>query len=274
MAEHNESVSCASSTVAFVTGASRGIGRLIATSLAGAGATVVGFARPSDDLDSLGSAAGVWPIPLDVTDPKAVTETFVDAVGEVGAPTLLVTCAGSVDGLGPIATADPERWWRAVTVDLRGTMLCAQAALSTMLARRTGRIVTVYGNLGDDGREHVSAFAAGKAGVARLTETLATELDGTGVVAVCIHPGFVHTPMTEHLASSAEGQRWLPEFGRRAQEKWGDGMNAITLVRRIIAGEADALTGRIVYVGDDLASLESRCRIDADSHRLRIRTFQ
>lgn len=203
-----------SSTVAFVTGASRGIGRLIATSLADDGASVVGIARPSDELRSLSNGrAPVFPVPLDVTDPDAVVAAFGRAVDEVGAPTLLVSCAGSIDALGPVATADPERWWRTVTVDLRGTMLCARAALSTMLPRGAGRIVTVYGNLGDDGRAHLSAFAAAKAGVVRFTETLASELAGTGVVAVCMHPGLVHTPMTEHIASGADGQRWMPGFG-------------------------------------------------------------
>ncbi len=87
-----------------------------------------------------------------------------------------------------------------------------------------------------------------------------------------IHPGFVHTPMTEHLASSSEGRQWLPEFGQRAPEHWGDGTSAVTLVRRIIAGEADALAGRLVHVGDDLAALTSRCHDDAELRRLRIRS--
>lgn len=79
-----------------------------------------------------------------------------------------------------------------------------------MIQQGAGRIVTVYGNLGDDGTGNVSAFAAAKAAIARFAETLATELEGTGVVALCMHPGFVHTPMTEHLASSSDGRRWLP----------------------------------------------------------------
>ncbi|MCP4962999.1 MAG: SDR family oxidoreductase, partial [Actinomycetia bacterium] len=211
-----------SASVAYVTGASRGIGRLLATALAEAGASTVGFARPSDDLDSLsGQAAPVVPVPMDVTDPVSVASGFLEAIEAVGPPTLMVTCAGSMDALGPIAIVDPERWWNAVTVDLRGTMLCARAAVSLMLEQGAGRIVTVYGNLGDDGREHVSAFAAAKAGIARFTETLATELDETGVLAVCVHPGFVQTAMTEHLASGVEGRQWLPAFGQRARDHWG-----------------------------------------------------
>ncbi len=270
VAMHNVVMGDASDTVAYITGASRGIGRLVATSLADDGARVAAFARPSDDLDSLGSQVGaVVPIPMDVADPTSVTAAFAKAEEAVGAPTLLVTFAGSMDALGPIASVDPERWWRTVTVDLRGTMLCAQGALSSMLPRGTGRIVTVYGNLGDDGRENVSAFAVAKAGIARFTETLATELAGTGVMAVCMHPGFVHTPMTEHLASSPAGRQWLPEFGHRAANRWGDGASAVDLMRRIVAGDADILTGRVIYAGDDLPALTSASG-DPELHRLRI----
>ena len=254
LVEHNCPMADPSETTAFVTGASRGIGRLISVALADDGARVVGFARPSDELDSLRDERGsIVPIATDVTRPESVRASFARAVDEVGHPTLLVTCAGSIDALGPIVLVDPDRWWDAVAVDLRGTMLCAQAAARSMIEQRTGRIVTVYGNLGDEGAPNVSAFAAAKAATARLTETLATELSGTGVVALCLHPGFVRTPMTEALASSIEGRRWLPEFGEQARMRWGDGRSAVDLVRRIIDGDADHWSGRVIHVGDDLA---------------------
>jgi 2-dehydro-3-deoxy-L-rhamnonate dehydrogenase (NAD+) len=268
MVSMNESTT----TVAYVTGASRGIGRLLATSLAESGAQTVGFARPSKELDSLGvQPAPVVPVAVDVTNPDSVSSAFAQAVEAIGAPTLLVTCAGSIDALGPIATVDPERWWQAVTVDLRGTMLCARAAVSLMLGQGAGRIVTVYGNLGDDGREHVSAFAAAKAAVARFTETLASELDGTGVLAVCVHPGFVRTPMTENLAFGAQGRQWLPAFGQRATDHWGDGASAVDLIHQISAGRADRLAGRVIHVGDDLDALTLSCEDDPNQRRLRLR---
>ncbi len=149
-------------------------------------------------------------------------------------------------------------------------MLCAQSALKWMLPAGFGCIVTVYGNLGDRGSAHVSAFAAAKAGIARFTETLATELEGTGVVAVAMHPGFVRTPMTEHLAASTEGQQWLPEFGQRAEHHWGDGTAAMELLTRITNGEADSLSGRIIHVDDDLAELTLQARRDDRVRHLRI----
>jgi NAD(P)-dependent dehydrogenase (short-subunit alcohol dehydrogenase family) len=265
-------MSNSSKPVAYITGVSRGIGRLLATALAEDGALTVGFARASEDLDSLrDQPTPIVPISMDVTDPASVAAGFSQAVETVGPPSLVVTCAGSIGALGPIATVDPERWWDAVAVDLRGTMVCAQASIQLMLEQGAGRIVTVYGNLGDDGREHVSAFAAAKSGVARFTETLATELAGTGVLAICIHPGFVRTPMTESLAFTEEGREWLPAFGERAPDHWGDGAEAVDLVRRISAGHADALGGRVVQIDDDLQSLTRACESDTDHHHLRLR---
>ncbi len=260
-----------SGTVAYVTGASRGIGRLVATAIAEAGAPTVGFARSSDELDSLRETTRVVPVAMDVADPVAVSSAFAHAVEEVGPPSLLVTCAGSIDALGPIATVDVERWWQAVSVDLRGTMLCARAALPLMLEQGAGRMVTVYGNLGDDGREHVSAFAAAKAAIARFTEILASELDGSGVTALCMHPGFVRTPMTEHLAYSADGRQWLPSFGPGATDRWGDGAGAVDLIGRINVGRADQLAGRVIHVGDDLEQLTFACHDDSNQRRLRLR---
>lgn len=239
--------------------------------LARAGIPVVAVARPSVDLDSLTDEAPTLTVkPADVTDPAAVRAAFDAAVQEVGPPTTVITCAGSIDSLGPVVDVDPDRWWSAVAVDLRGTMLIAQAALKSMLPLGRGRIVTVYGNLGDRGTPNLSAFSAAKAGIARLTETLANEVHGTGVVVVGMHPGFVRTPMTEHLASSEDGRRWVPGFGCRAEQNWGNGDSAVELLDKIMAGAADEMAGRIVHTGDNLAELAVRVAADADLRRLRL----
>jgi len=128
----------------------------------------------------------------------------------------------------------------------------------------------VYGNLGDRQRGNVSAFAVAKAGIARLTESLACELAGTGLRAFAMHPGFVRTPMTERLAWSEQGRAWLPDFGEGAETRWGDGRAAADLVEAIAGGAADELTGRVLWAGDDLTALAARCRADPDYRRLRL----
>jgi len=102
-----------------------------------------------------------------------------------------------------------------------------------MLPAGAGHTVTMYENLGDSGTAHVSAFAAANAGIARFTENLATELDGTDVVALAVHPGLVRTTITEHLARIDDGQQWVPQFSERAEHRWGDGASTIKLLDRI-----------------------------------------
>jgi len=261
--------------VVVVTGASRGIGRAIALHCAGHGASVAGLARPSANLESLPDGAGagsdrILAIPCDVSSPAQVEAAFDQLETRLGCPTLLVTCAGTAEVLGPAWSADPEEWWQAVAIDLRGTMLAARAAVRRMLAVGTGRLVTIYGNLGDRQLGNVSAFGVAKAGIARFTESLACELVNTEIRVVCVHPGFVRTPMTERLAMRTSGRAWLPEFGARAEGRWGDASQAADLVVSIAMGEADELAGRVIYPDDDLVALTEACKAAPDLRRLRL----
>jgi 3-oxoacyl-[acyl-carrier protein] reductase len=255
--------------VAVVTGASRGIGRQIALHLAERGVAVAAVARASAALTGLQEEATraegeLRAFAADVTAPAEVEHAFAAVDAELGAVTLAVACAGADGPLGPLHLADPEAWWRAVEVDLRGSMLTARSAVGRMVRSRAG-------NLGDRLGTHVSAFAAAKAGVARLTEMLAGEVEDSGVRVFGVHPGFVRTALTERLAWSAEGNAWLPRFGIAVEDRWGDGRPAADLVEAIALGAADALSGRILHVGDDLAELAKRCQADQDLRRLRLR---
>ncbi|MCP4961773.1 MAG: SDR family oxidoreductase [Actinomycetia bacterium] len=249
-----------------MTGASRGIGLFVATHLASVGATVVGFARSSESL------VDEWMTveQADVSDPEQIASAFERATDRVGVPDLVVTFAGVAEALGPIQSVDVDDWWRAVEIDLRGTMLTVREALKTMLPVGAGRVVTVYGNLGDRQGENVSAFACAKAGIARLTEMAAAEVAATGVVVLGIHPGFVRTPMTESLAWGEEGTTWLPSFGVGAEDRWGGAEAAADLVLRVASGEADELSGRILRINDDIAALVHQSNENSDHRRLRL----
>jgi NAD(P)-dependent dehydrogenase (short-subunit alcohol dehydrogenase family) len=261
--------------VAVVTGASRGIGKAIAVHLARQGAATAGIARAGPNLAALpreadGAAGRLVAYPADVMSAGEVEAAFARADADLGTPQLVVACAGTADVLGPLWLADPQQWWQAVAVDLRGTMLTAQCAISRMLAAGHGRLVTIYGNLGDRQQGYVSAFAVAKAGIARLTESLACELAETQVRVLGVHPGFVRTPMTEQLAWGEQGRAWLPGFGETAQRRWADAQPATDLITAIALGAADQLTGRILHPRDDLSALTRQCQSQPDRRRLRL----
>jgi 3-oxoacyl-[acyl-carrier protein] reductase len=155
-----------------------------------------------------------------VTSTDEVEAAFAHIDNVLGTPGLVIACAGTADALGPLWLADSQQWWQAVAVDLRGTMLTAKSAVRRMLTAGRGRLVTIYGNLGDRQQGHVSAFAVAKAGIARLTESLACELADTDIRVLGVHPGFVRTPMTERLARGAQGRAWLPGLADTADQRW------------------------------------------------------
>jgi len=262
-------------SVALVTGATSGIGRMIALHLAAQGSPVAGVGRNAAGLaaleaDARDQSGEVLGIQADVTASDSVRNALEQAEERWGPVELVIACAGVADALGPVVEVAAAEWWKDVTTDLLGTFLTLQESARRMQPRRRGRLISVYGNLGDRGTPNLSAFAASKAAVARLSECLASELGPVGVKVFCMHPGFVRTPMTEALAWGDAGQRFLPGFGERAEEHWGDGREALALVDAIRDGNADELTGRLLFAGDDLASLTEQASSSPDLRRLRI----
>jgi NAD(P)-dependent dehydrogenase (short-subunit alcohol dehydrogenase family) len=259
--------------VALVTGGSRGVGRAIAAALAGRGAAVCLLARTSSEVERAAAELGGLGLAVDVTDRPAVEAAVAKAEGELGAVTLLVNNAGTLDAIGPFWELDPDAWWRELESHVRGSVLCTRAVLPGMVERGHGRIVNVVGLLGQFGDGYASAYACAKAALFRLTDLLGAELEGTGVHVFCVSPGAVETAMTKRLAESAVGRRWLPEFSELAASGgWVSAQRGADLVARIAAGELDALSGRYVHVSMDADRLirESDAIREADRLVLRV----
>jgi NAD(P)-dependent dehydrogenase (short-subunit alcohol dehydrogenase family) len=261
----------------IVTGAGRGIGRAIAEELARAGAHVALVARSADELDQVAHAikadkGRAVAFPGDVTDERTVEALVHDVVQTVGPPTLLVNNAGSWAQVGPVAESDPTTWWRDVEVSLKGTYLCSRAVLPGMLERSNGRIVMVASYAAITASPFMTAYACAKTAVIRFTDSLAAELESSGVRVFCISPGLVRTALVEKVARSEEGRRFLPRLSTRDDELEPE--RAARLVVDIASGRLDPLAGRFLHVLDDVDDLLDRADELArhDLYSLRLRT--
>ncbi|HEY5987661.1 MAG TPA: SDR family oxidoreductase [Streptosporangiaceae bacterium] len=171
--------------VALVTGAGRGIGRAIALALSQAGAAVAVCARSEGEVtgvaretaDRKGRAVAVR---CDVVHRPEVEHMVAQVEAALGPVDLLVNNAGQFGPIGPIAATDPDQWWQALEVNLRGPLYCARAVLPGMLTRGHGRILNVASGAGLAAIPMLSAHAVSKAALYRLSENLATETRGHG----------------------------------------------------------------------------------------------
>jgi NAD(P)-dependent dehydrogenase (short-subunit alcohol dehydrogenase family) len=209
--------------VAFITGASRGIGRGIAEGFADEGARLILTARSEAALTELSRTlaergAEVLPIKVDVTDEQQVKEAFQRGLERFARIDLLVNNAGIFDG-GPIDELTLDTWDRVMAVNLRGPFLCTREAFRIMKEQGGGRIINVGSISAQRVRLRSAAYSTSKHGLWGLTQVTALEGREHGITCSCIHPGNVSVET-------------LAEFQRQAKEP---AMAVADLVPAIIA---------------------------------------
>jgi 3-oxoacyl-[acyl-carrier protein] reductase len=226
--------------VAVVTGGSRGIGLAIARALGAEGARVAIASRTARELDAAravleGEHVEVLAQATDVARFDQV-KALVDAVeARWGRVDVLVNNAGVNGAIGRVDECDPAEWKLAFEVNVFGTMHACRAVLPGMRAQRSGKIVNLAGGgVGGPGvAPRVSAYAASKAAVVQLTESLARELVDDGIQVNAVAPGAVVTEMTAAVVAAG------PEkAGRELYER--------TVKQRASGGEPPDLAARLV----------------------------
>jgi 3-oxoacyl-[acyl-carrier protein] reductase len=216
--------------VALVTGASSGLGRRFAETLAANGAKVVCVARRKNRLDTLvkeisKSGGSALAIEADVTDRKTVRKAFDQAERRFGPVTILVNNAGI--GLGENVIDQPEEIWRRVIqTNLTAVYFTAQIAAQRMVgARIPGSIVNIASTASILVQEGMSAYAASKAAVVQLTRAMAVDLARKRVRVNAIAPGYIYSEMTDAYLSTRAGKAMIQKipFGRAGDAQDLDG---------------------------------------------------
>ena len=190
--------------VAFVTGASQGIGRTCALRLAKEGAMVAAAARNQDKLNQLvneitsagGQAAA---FALDVADEEQVKSTVKAAIAQFGKVDILINNAGITrDQL--VMRMKRADWDAVMQTNLTSAYLCIQQVIAPMLKQRWGRILNITSVFGQMGQAGQANYAASKAGLIGLTMAIAREVGSRNITCNAIAPGFIETPMTAVLS--------------------------------------------------------------------------
>ena len=197
--------------VTIVTGASRGIGRAIATRAAADGATVVAAARDrnaTDVVEEIKMAGGTARLAsVDVTDAESVVQMVNDVVKEFGRIDVLVNNAGITrDQL--LMRMKKEDWDTVLQTNLTGAFICSQAVLRTMVRQRFGRIITVSSVVGQMGNAGQVNYAASKAGLIGFAKSLAREVASRNITVNVVTPGIIETDMTQNITAS-DRKEWL-----------------------------------------------------------------
>ncbi len=241
-----------SERVAFVTGASQGIGRACAVKLAAEGATVAVAARNQEKLTKLvneitaanGKAAAFV---LDVTDEEQIKSAIKAAIAQFGKIDILVNNAGITrDQL--VLRMKRADWDAVLQTNLTSAYLCTQQVTSSMLKQRWGRIINIASIFGQIGQAGQANYSASKAGLIGLTLAIARELGSRNITCNAVAPGFIETAMTEALGADFKqnAAKQIP-LGRV-----GSVADVASAVAFLASDEASYITGHVLNVNGGL----------------------
>lgn len=227
------------SHLAFVTGASRGIGEAIAIELGRAGAKVVGTATSEAGAEHISAYLkkhGIigFGLVLDVTQPASVASALETIEKELGAPSVLVNNAGITrDNL--LMRMKDEEWETIIDTNLSSVFRLSKACIRSMTKARRGRIINIASVVAATGNAGQTNYAAAKAGIIGFTKALAREVAARNITVNAVAPGFIDTDMTRNLPEEAKA-------------------NLLTQIPLKRLGSPQEIAGAVVFLASDAAA--------------------
>jgi NAD(P)-dependent dehydrogenase (short-subunit alcohol dehydrogenase family) len=255
---------------AVVTGSSEGLGREIARSYVLAGASVLMCGRDRDRLEKarLDVAALAKPpqtvaaIPGDVSDSADVDRVVARAFECFPQVHVLVNNAGVYGPIGPLESVDWRDWVRTIEVNLHGSVLMARALIPHFKQHRYGKIIQLSGGGATNPLPRISAYAASKAAVVRLAETLALEVEGFGIDVNAIAPGALKTRMMDQVLAAgpdALGHEFYERMKKIADAGGTPLERGAALAVFLGSSMSDGISGRLLSaVWDSWSELPAR----------------
>ena len=238
-----------SGRIALVTGGSRGIGREIAVSLAGTGATtLINYRKSSEAAESLkqslqGKGLAAEILQADVSNSEEVESLFQFIGTRYGRLDILVNNAGITrDRL--LLTMKTKDWDEVHNVNLRGAFLCSRFAAELMMLRHYGKIINISSVAAIKGTRGNSNYASSKGGLISFTRACAAELAGKNIQVNAVLPGFVRSDMTRRILESAKSEILAGIPANRL----GTPTDVASLVLFLASDFADYITGQAIAV--------------------------
>ncbi|MGC1784104.1 MAG: 3-oxoacyl-[acyl-carrier-protein] reductase [Acidobacteriaceae bacterium] len=234
--------------IALVTGASQGIGRACALTLAQAGAQVALAARNVAKLTEVAAeieAAGgkATPFELDLASEESIKACTKSVIAQFGKIEILVNNGGITrDNL--MLRMKLADWEAVLTTNLTGAFLLTQAVSSSMLKARWGRVINVSSVVGQTGQAGQANYAASKAGLIGLTKSLARELASRNIIVNAVAPGYISTPMTDVL----NDQQRAAMLTQIPLDRAGTPQDVANAVAFLASDEAGYITGHVLDV--------------------------
>ena len=241
---------------AFITGGSRGLGEVIAQAFLEAGANVAICARSAKELAQTEQRLSqkyfgqrVKAFPLDVTDHPAVTKSLEAILEAFGDLHVLVNNAGVYGPMGSLWQTSAEEWDAALRINIQGSVYPIRTVVPYFLKKGYGKIIQISGGGATNPLPRITSYAASKAAIIRLAESVAQDLKGTGIDVNSIAPGALNTKMMDDLLRAGPelvGQEFFSKM-KNVSEEGGTPLEVGARLAVFLASkESDGITGRLI----------------------------